>query len=96
MMKSATFLALAVLTTVLMSPAAEAKTCKSKKVSYSATYFYGQAREIAISGWRGRVTKKYGAAYALWGLAKSKSVKCKNASTTGQHTCKAKAKPCKP
>ena len=90
---------LAVLCLIVSMGDAEAKTCKSKKVTgVGGGIPGGQNRDLAKAHWAAAVASKYGAAYADLGIAKSKSLKCKlnTSKVPPTEKCTLKAKPCKP
>ncbi|MGH1351811.1 MAG: hypothetical protein ACRBBN_13555 [Methyloligellaceae bacterium] len=86
---------LAVLAMAATAPA-QAGSCASKKVytTGSKALTWAGARVRAKTKWRAKVIGTYGAPYASWVLARSKSLNCWKSGVSKQ--CKAGGRPCRP
>ncbi len=75
--------------------AAQAKSCKAKKVYETgpAAVTWAGARVRAKAEWRIEAVARYGLKYGAWALAKSKSINCWKAGLAKK--CKVAARPCR-
>ena len=85
--------ALAVSLTALPSPAEAKLMCKPMVTGKAVHISKKKAILFARGNWKAKTAGLYGAAYANYNKAKSKSTKCKKRLT--KYVCYAKGRPCK-
>jgi hypothetical protein len=68
--------------------------CRAPVEAYAQGYIQGTTQWASRNRWRSEVRRRYGFAFARWGLGKDKVERCRKLSPGRRWHCTAQARPC--
>jgi len=68
--------------------------CRAPVEAYAQGYIQGTTQLASRNHWRSEVRRRYGFAFARWGLGKEKVERCRKLSPGRRWHCTARARPC--
>jgi len=68
--------------------------CRAPVEAYAQGYIQGMTQWASRNRWRSEVRRRYGFAFARWGLGKDKVERCRKLSPGRRWHCTASARPC--